>query len=72
MKSQDTYSEPRIIKSPGWTIMVSSPILTDDERARRMKRIEKAAAAVLISEYEVEKRNEKNSSRMRNPAVDRQ
>lgn len=50
MKSQDVYGDPRVFKFPGMTVRVYQPILTDDERARRMKRIEQAAAAVLIEE----------------------
>lgn len=51
MKSQDTYGEPRIFKFQGMTAYVRSPILTDEERARRMRVIEKAAAAVIIELY---------------------
>lgn len=57
VKSQDEYYEPIIFKEPGWTIKVYKPILTDEERAKRMKAIGKAAAALLISEYERKKRN---------------
>lgn len=39
MKSQDVYGEPRVFKFPGLTAYVYQPILTDEERARRMKRI---------------------------------
>lgn len=56
MKSQDTYGEPRIFKFPGATVRVYSPILTEEERARRMKAIEKAAAAVLIAEIESQRK----------------
>lgn len=58
MKSQDMYGEPRVFSFPGLTARVYSPILADDERARRMKIIEKAAAAVLI-EQEKLRRNKK-------------
>lgn len=50
MKSQDVYGEPRILQYPGITVRVYSPILTDEERARRMKMIEEAAAAVIIAQ----------------------
>lgn len=58
MKQQDTYGEPTIFEFPGMTVRVYRPILTDEERARRMKEIEKAAAALLISEYERKMRSE--------------
>lgn len=56
MQCQDIYGEPRIFKYPGWTIRVYQPILTDEERARRMKAIEKSAAAVLIAEIEAQRK----------------
>lgn len=56
MRSQDVYSEPKIFKFPGWTIRVYRPILTDEERARRMKVIEEAAAALLISEEKLKRK----------------
>lgn len=49
MKSQDTYGEPKIYQFPGCTVRVFRPILTEEERARRMKEIEKAAAALIMS-----------------------
>lgn len=55
MKSQDVYGAPEVFRSPGWTIRVYHPILTEEERAQRMKAIEKAAAAVLISQYKSSK-----------------
>lgn len=59
MKSQDVYGEPTILKYPGMTVRVYRPILTDEERARRMKRIEQSAAALLIEYY---KRKEKDAA----------
>ena len=56
--SQDVYGEPIIIQRPNGIDIVSHPILTDEVRAGRMREIEKAAAALLISEYERKKRNE--------------
>lgn len=55
MKSQDVYGEPKIFKFPGMTARVYQPILTDEERARRMKIIEQAAAALLIEQYKLER-----------------
>lgn len=67
---QDVYGEPQIFKFPGMTVRVYRPILTDEERARRMKEIEKAAAALLISEYERKRRNEKKNGRLHSSVAD--
>lgn len=64
MKQQDTYGEPQIFKFPGMTVRVYRPILTDEERARRMKEIEKAAAA-LIAQYKAEERKRREKSEQR-------
>lgn len=56
MSSQDVYGEPKIFKFPGMTVRVYQPILTDEERARRMKRIEQAAADLLIEQEKLKKR----------------
>ena len=61
MKEQDVYGEPPILKFPGMTVRVYRPILTDEERARRMKEIEKAAAALIIAKYEAEARRRKEN-----------
>ena len=45
----DTYKEPTIIEFPGMIAKVFSPILTEEERTRRMKRIHDAAAQLLLS-----------------------
>ena len=55
MKCHDVYGEPRIFNFPGMTVRVYQPILTDEERARRMKEIEKAAAALLIEQERVQR-----------------
>lgn len=59
---QDVYGEPQIFKFPGMTVRVYRPILTDEERARRMKEIEKAAAAVIISLYKAEERKRREAT----------
>lgn len=46
-KTQDTYMEPTVIVKDGWTIRVYRPILTEEERARRMKLLHDAAANLL-------------------------
>ena len=48
-KSNDTYMEPITIEVPGAIIRVYRPILTEEERARRMKRLHDAAAELLKS-----------------------
>lgn len=49
MKVKDTYSEPKIYTAPGVVAKVYSPILTEEERKRRMERIAKSAARLLNS-----------------------
>ncbi len=49
MKSQDKYAEPVVEKYPNAIVTVLRPILTDEERQRRMKVLNDAAAAVFIS-----------------------
>lgn len=50
MKRQDTYGEPKIFTYPGIVAKVYSPILTDEERQRRMARIAESAERLLRSE----------------------
>lgn len=68
--SQDVYGDPIIIQRPNGIDIVSHPILTDEVRAGRMREIEKAAAALLISEYERKRRNEKNNGRLHSSVAD--
>lgn len=49
---QDTYKEVKVFEYPDMIIRVHIPDLTEDERKRRMKQIEKAAAELLISEMQ--------------------
>ena len=48
-KTEDTYYPPVTLHYPGATVRVYRPILTDAERARRMKIIHDAAADLLKS-----------------------
>jgi ribosome recycling factor len=48
----DTYKEVKVFEYPDMIIRVHIPDLTEDERKRRMKQIEKAAAELLISEMQ--------------------
>lgn len=47
MKVPDTYGEPIIFNFPNATVRVFHPILTPEERERRMKIIHNAAAELL-------------------------
>lgn len=46
---KDGYTIKKVIKGNNCTIRVFSPILTDEERARRMTAIHKAAASLLTA-----------------------
>ena len=55
-KCTDIYeAEPMVFTSPGFIVRVWRPILTDEERARRMKRIEHAAIALLKDQMRAHK-----------------
>ena len=47
MKEKDKYSEPKTYTYPGIVAKVYSPILTEDEKRRRMERIAKSAERLL-------------------------
>lgn len=48
MKGQvDSYKEVKVFTYPNMVVRVHIPDLTKEERERRMKNIEKAAAALL-------------------------
>ena len=49
MKQQDTYKEVRTICRDGVVVRVHIPDLTEEERSRRMREIERAAARLLAS-----------------------
>ena len=51
MKQEDTYKEVKVFEFPNMTVRVHQPILAEDERARRMKAIKKAAASLLRDLY---------------------
>lgn len=50
MKQTDTYAEPKTFTYPGIVAKVFSPILTEEERQRRMAQIAKSAERLLTSE----------------------
>ena len=47
-RTMDTYGEPEIITHGNITARVYSPILTDEERARRMELIKQAAVRIVL------------------------
>lgn len=49
MKQNDTYGEPKTIEFPNAVVKVYSPILTEEERKRRMERIAKSAERLITS-----------------------
>ena len=49
MREKDKYSEPKTFYYPNAVVKVYSPILTEEERKRRMEIIAKSAAALLNS-----------------------
>ena len=50
MKQKDTYGEPKTYACNGIIAKVYSPILTEEERQRRMAQIAKSAERLLRSE----------------------
>lgn len=45
---QDVYMEPEVYHYNNCTVRVYRPILTEEERARRMEEIKKVAVALVI------------------------
>ena len=62
-KCQDLYMEPEVYHHNNCIVRVYRPILTEEERARRMEEIKKAAIALLIE-------SEKSKSRGNQPFND--
>ena len=46
---KDVYGEPEIIKRGNIVARLYTPILTDEERARRMERIKQAAVRLVLA-----------------------
>ena len=55
-KCQDVYMEPEILHLDNCTVRVFSPILTEEEKERRMERIKKAAADLIMSVESIKKK----------------
>lgn len=49
MKARDTYSEPKTYNYPNAVVKVYSPVITEEERKRRMEQIAKSAERLLKS-----------------------
>lgn len=46
----DVYGEPTIIRKGNFVVRCFSPILTDEERERRMEQIKKAAVRLVLAQ----------------------
>jgi len=57
-KCEDVYQEPIIMEMPGCVARIYRPILTEEERAKRMKAIHDAAEKVLKAAMEAERRKD--------------
>ena len=55
-KCQDVYEEPIIMEMPGCIARIYRPVLTEEERAKRMKAIHDAAEKVLKAAMKAERR----------------
>jgi hypothetical protein len=49
MKNKDVYGEPVIIRKGNIVAKVYSPILTDEEREKRMEKIKQASIRLILS-----------------------
>ena len=56
---KDVYGEPEIIRKNNIVAKVYSPILTDEERERRMEKIKQASIRLVLA---AEKRKEEEQS----------
>lgn len=54
----DIYGEPEIVKYKNIVATIYRPILTDEERARRMERIKQAAVRLVLSPIETKGQKE--------------
>lgn len=61
-KSQDVYGEPVVSRSGNIISTVRRPILTDEERARRMEEIKKAAINLIIAEERAKAKKKEDSN----------
>ena len=61
-KTQDTYIHERTIEHSNCIIRIFRPVLTEDERARRMKAIHKAAEGLLKETMKIEREKSNGSA----------
>ena len=59
-KCQDVYGEPEIFYYPNAVVKVYRPILTEEERERRMERIKEAAVRLILSVEENKRKKNQN------------
>ena len=59
-KCQDVYGEPEIFYYPNAIVEVYRPILTEEERERRMERIKEAAVRLILSAEENKRKKNQN------------
>ena len=59
-KCQDVYGEPEIFYYPNAVVIVYRPILTEEERERRMERIKEAAVRLVLSAEENKRKKNQN------------
>lgn len=59
----DIYGEPVIIKTNNVVARVYSPILTDEERDRRMKIFKQASVSLVLSKERKDRQNDEQNIR---------
>ena len=59
-RQADTYKEVRTFEYPGMIVRVHIPDLTEEERARRMKQLYKAAEELLKAKEIVDRKREES------------
>ena len=64
-KSQDIYMEPEVYRHNNCIVRVYRPILTEEERARRMEAIKKAAVDLVIAAEKAKKNKNRLFNEMR-------
>ena len=61
MASRDTYKEVKVFHYPNMTVRVHIPDLTEEERTRRKKIVERAAADLLREVIMIERKKGKTT-----------
>ncbi len=60
---KDTYGEPEIIRKGNIVAKVYSPILTEEEKNKRMERIKQASIRIVLSQERKDSKNEQQDNR---------